>query len=312
MTRFIAHRIAQIIPLLILLSVFIFTMMHLAPGSPESFYLTDHYTDEQAEAVREKLGLNEPPVRQYLTWLGAALRGDFGQTFTYGATVTEVILARLWPTVQLQMLALTVSVVIALPAGVISALRRNSKLDHTITTATLFGLSMPDFWFALLLMLTFSVHLGWLPAFGTGSEGLFAAPTNLVMPVAVLGLSAVPWYARVVRSSMLDSLAEDFILTAAAKGLKPSRITIHHALRIAILPLVTVIGLSMARVLSGVIVVETIFVWPGLGQLAWEAVIRQDYPVILGLTIFTAAFVMIFSLIVDILYTYIDPRIRYV
>ena len=312
MTRFIVNRIAQIIPLLVLLSVFIFTMMHLAPGSPESFYLTDHYTEEQAEAVREKLGLNEPPVRQYLTWLGAAIRGDFGQTFSYGVSVTEVILSRLWPTLQLQLLALTVSVVIAVPAGVISALRRNSRLDHSITTATLFGLSMPDFWFALLLMLTFSVHLGWLPAFGTGSEGLFAAPLNLVMPVAVLGLSAVPWYARVVRSSMLDSLAEDYILTAAAKGLTPTRITIHHALRIAILPLVTVIGLSMARVLSGVIVVETIFVWPGLGQLAWEAVIRQDYPVILGLTIFTAAFVMIFSLIVDILYTYIDPRIRYV
>ena len=311
MAGYIVRRMLQIVPLLLVLSLGVFTLVQLAPGDPTTYFLPDNPTDTQRELIVARLGLDQPVHVQYWRWLSGMLVGDFGTAYSYGRPALEVIGERLWPTLQLQTLAISLSVIIAVPAGILSAVRRYSWLDHVTTTSTLFGLSMPDFWFALMMTLVFSVNLGWLPSFGTGDGGLLANWQYFVMPVLTLGLATVPWYARFMRASMLDVLSQDYVRTARAKGLPPSRVHYLHALKVAVLPVVTIIGLSLPRLVGGSVIVETIFAWPGLGRLAFDAVTRQDFPLIMALTVLTGAFVLLLNLLVDVLYTWLDPRISY-
>lgn len=314
MTAYVARRLLQAVPMVLGLTLIVFLLLQLAPGSPAAYLVpTDVHDPTQQQRIIHQLGLDRPVYVQYWDWLTRALHGDFGNAYTYGVPVTEIIGQRLGATLQLQIAAILFSVVVAIPLGVVSAVRRYGLLDHVVTTLSLFGLSMPNFWFALLLILTFSIHLGWVPTFGNGADAssLPQHATYFVLPVLVLGLATVPWYSRFMRASLLDVLQQDYIRCARARGV-PERVVIaKHALKPAVLPVVTIIGLSLPRLVGGSVIVETIFAWPGLGNLAYDSILRKDFPVVMALTLLTSAFVIVLNLVVDVVYTILDPRISY-
>lgn len=310
---YLLRRILITIPTLWGVSVLTFAIVHLAPGNPAAFFVSSSTFDPVVMArLDAQLGLNKPLIVQYADWMVQMLQGNFGQSFTYNVPVARLVFGRLGLTVALQGIAFVLAVVIAIPLGISSGRRPNSALDHLVTTASFLGLSLPNFWFALMLMLLFSVHLGWLPlaTAGPGLPWLQRAP-YFAMPVTVLALPQVAIYARFMRSSLLEVVRSDFITTARAKGLAERVVTYRHALRNALIPMVTVVGSGLAPLLSGSVIVETIFAFPGIGQLAYNAVLRRDYPVTLALTMLTATFVLVLNIVVDVAYVLIDPRIAY-
>jgi peptide/nickel transport system permease protein len=310
MMLFVARRLAVAVPMLLGLSVVTFLLLQLAPNDPALYFLPANVRDPaQIDRVREQLGLDDSIVVQYFRWLGSILRGDFGQAYSYGVPVTSIISERLVPTLQIQAISIAFSLVVAVPLGVLAAVRRRSWVDNTLTASSLFGLSMPNFWFALLLISLFSLRLGWLPTSGTGEGSFVGRWEYFVMPVLVLGLSTIPWYSRFMRASMVQTLNEDFIRAARARGLSERRVLFRHAFKPASLPLLTILALSLPRLLGGTVIVEVIFAWPGLGRLAYDSILRQDYPVVMALTLFVGAFVIIVNLAVDVAYSAIDPRI---
>ncbi len=314
MSTYILRRVFQGIPMLLGLSAIVFVLLHVAPGSPAAYLLpTDALDPGQERRLIHQLGLDQPIWTQYFGWLLRALHGDFGTAYSYGVPVTEVITERLPATLQLQIAAISFSILLAIPVGVIAAVRRYSRLDHVVTTTSLFGLSMPNFWFALILILLLSVQLGWLPTFGNGADA--GSPIErvpfFVMPILVLGLATVPWYSRFMRSSMLDVLQQDYIRCARARGVPEWLVLFKHALKPAILPVVTIIGLSLPRLVGGSVIVETIFAWPGIGRLAYDSILRRDFPVVMALTLLTGAFVILLNMVMDLIYTQLDPRISY-
>jgi peptide/nickel transport system permease protein len=314
MTRYIVRRLLIMIPLLLGLSVFVFVLIRLAPGDPTLFYLPPEDVSDPAIRLRimTRLGLDQPIHIQYFRWLTSALQGDFGFAYGYGEPVLKLIADHVPATVQLQSSALLLALIVAIPIGIISATRQYSLTDNTVTLFAFFGLSMPSFWFALMLMLLFAVTLGWLPAVGAGETKPWTERWKyLVMPAVVLAFNYMATYVRFMRSSMLENIRMDYVVTARAKGLGERRVLFGHALKNAILPVITVVGLSIPRLLGGAIIVESIFAWPGIGRLGYDAVLRRDYPTIMGLTMLTATFVMFVNLAVDILYSFADPRIAY-
>lgn len=311
---YIIRRILIIFPLLLGLSLFMFLLIRLAPGDPTLFYLPPDRGVDPAirERVMVRLGLDQPLHIQYWRWLSSAVQGDFGYAYGYGEPALSLIRGRLPATVQLQAAALLLALTIALPIGIISATRQYSLLDNAVTSFAFFGLSMPNFWFALLLIFLFAVRLDWLPAVGDGADKVLQERLmHLIMPALVLAFNDMALYARFMRSSMLEVIRQDYVTTAYAKGLRESAVLFKHALKNAILPMITIVGLSLPRLLGGSIIVESIFAWPGIGRLGYDAVLRRDFPTIMALTIMTAAFVMIVNLIVDITYSFADPRIVY-
>lgn len=313
MAGYIVRRLLQAIAMLWGLSLILFLLLQLAPGSPIDYLIPQDLVDVgQKERLIRQLGLDQPLPVQYWHWLVNVLHGNLGTAYTYGLPVTQLITSRLLPTIELQGVVIVVSILIAIPAGVYAAVRRYTAVDHTVTTASLFGLSMPNFWFALMLILLFSVKLAWLPVSGNGVLGQSALQNwnYFVLPVAVLSLALIPWYARFTRASMIETLQQDYILTARALGVRNSRIYFRNALKPAILPVVTIIGLSLPRLIGGSVVVESIFAWPGLGRLAYDSIQRHDFPVVMGLGLLTGAFVMVVNLIIDLLYVALDPRVR--
>jgi peptide/nickel transport system permease protein len=314
MMRYIARRLLIMIPLLLGLSLFVFVLIRLAPGDPTVFYLPPERAADPAIRLKvmTRLGLDQPLHIQYIRWLTSALQGDFGCAYGYGEPVMKLILDHVPATVQLQLVALILALVIALPIGIISATRQYSLLDNSVTLFAFFGLSMPNFWFALMLMLLFAVRLDILPAVGAGMDKpLTERWKYFVMPAVVLAFNYMATYVRFMRSSMLENIRMDYITTARAKGLRERSVLFGHALKNAILPVITIVGMSIPRLIGGSIIIESIFAWPGIGRLGYDAVLRRDYPTIMGLTILTAAFVMFVNLAVDILYSYADPRIVY-
>jgi peptide/nickel transport system permease protein len=310
--RYILRRILIMIPLLIGLSLFVFILIRLAPGDPSVFYLPAEQSVDPAvrQRVQERLGIDQPLHTQYFRWATAALQGDFGYAYGYGEPVASLIMARVPATLQLQLAALLLALAVAIPLGVISAIRQYSLLDNAVTVFAFFGLSMPNFWFALLLIFFFAVQLRILPAVGAGIDKPFMERLpHFIMPVLVLALADMALYTRFMRSSMLEVINQDYIKTAHAKGLAGSTVLFRHALKNAILPMITVVGLSLPRLLGGAIIIESIFAWPGIGRLGYDAVLRRDYPTIMGLTMMSAAFIMFVNLIIDIAYSYADPRI---
>jgi peptide/nickel transport system permease protein len=311
-TDYIVRRVVGIVPMLLGLSLIVFVLIRLAPGDPTAFYLPADIAVDPAvrERVIARLGLDQPIHIQYLRWLGAALQGDFGFAYGYGAPAMELVLERVPATLALQAAALFLALLIALPLGVIAALRQYSPLDNAVTAFAFFGLSMPSFWFALLLIYLFAVQLGWLPAIGHGEGQPFPQRLRyLIMPALVLALTDVAIFTRFMRSSTLEIINLDYVTTARAKGLSERTVMLRHVLKNALLPMITVIGLALSRLLGGSIIVESIFAWPGIGRLGYDAVLRRDYPTIMALMVLTATTVMVANLLTDIAYAFADPRV---
>jgi len=311
---FVLRRTIFLVPMLLGLSLVMFGLVHAAPGDPVVALLGPQAAanPEFVEQARENLGLNDPLPVQYVRWLGRLAQGDLGTAATFNnKPVLALIGERFWGTVQLQSLALGLGLLIAIPVGIVSATRQYSATDNTVTVASFIGLALPNFWLALLLQIWLSVQLGWLPTISTGQA---AAPWDerwkyFVMPTIVLALPNIAYFARFMRSAMLETIGQDYVTVARAKGLGERPVLYRHALRNALIPMVTVVGLQLPRVLSGAVIIEQIFAWPGLGLLAYDAIGRRDYPVILGVTMLAGAAVMIVNLLVDVVYTLVDPRV---
>ncbi len=312
--NYILGRLLMLAPLLLGLTIIIFAMIHLAPGDPSLAFLSEQANDPELRAqVRRNLGLDQPLPVQYWLWLSKVLQLDFGTAFTFNRKpVIELIGERLWPTIELQALALVVSLLIAIPLGIVSARRQYSLTDNVATAGSFLGLALPNFWVALLLQLAFGVALGWLPVStpGQGAGGLERLK-YFILPGIVLAFPLVAVFVRFMRSSMLEVINQDYIRTARAKGLAENIVTYRHALKNALLPMVTVVGTQIPRLLSGAVIVEYIFAWPGLGSLAYESILRRDYPVIMALTLLTGAAVLVVNLLVDLAYVFLDPRIAF-
>src|SRR4051794_24687395 len=264
MAAYILRRLLLLVPMLLGLSVIVFALLQLAPGNPAVYFLPTNAVDPtQLQRVTHELGLDQPVWVQYWRWISNIAHGDFGTAYSYGQPVADVIRSRLVPTLQLQIAAISFSILLAIPIGVIAAVKRYSLVDHTVTSASFFGLSMPDFWFALMLILLLSLKLSILPTYGTGTGSLLDRWEYFVMPVLVLGLATIPWYSRFMRGSMIETLQQDYIRAARGRGVSSRRIVLKHALKPSALPVLTIIGLSLARLVGGSVIVETIFAWPG-------------------------------------------------
>jgi peptide/nickel transport system permease protein len=313
MIVFIIRRLLLLIPVLLVVGVIVFSLLHLAPGDPASMMLGREATLEQKEALREQLGLNEPLAVQFVDWFWGVLRLDFGESLFIGKPVTEALLDRVEPTGLLALYSLTLTVAIAIPAGVIAALRPNSLLDRFLMIVSISGAAIPGFFFGILLILLFAVILGWLPSGGYVDIGddPIKHLSYMVLPSVALGFSGAGFLARIVRSTMLDVLNEEYVRTAYAKGLPQRHVILGHALRNALIPVMTVIGILLASLLGGAVVIETVFNIPGMGRLVVQSVTRRDFPVVQGAVMTIAAVEVLVMLLIDILYVFVDPRIRY-
>ncbi|OFX33491.1 MAG: hypothetical protein A2Z07_11805 [Armatimonadetes bacterium RBG_16_67_12] len=306
MQRYIAVRLAQGFVVILMVSVATFAMMHFIPGDPVSLLIGEaRISQEQIDLIRAKWGLDRPVHEQYLRWVSNLLRGDFGQSVVRsGVPVRTMIAEAATVTITLNLIGFLISIVIAVPAGLLAATRRYSAFDYTIMVSTTLGVALPNFWVGLMLIVVFSLLLRWLPPFGLGSWH------GYVLPVAVIVIGQLALLARLMRSSTLDNLGEDFVRTARAKGLRESAVVGRHVVRNALLPIVTVIGYRVAFILSGTIVVETVFAIPGLGQLFIESVNRVDYQVVQAIVMVLSILVVLGNLVTDLIYGFIDPRIR--
>lgn len=305
MLRFIAKRLVQLVPTLLGVSLVIFLFVRMIPGDPARLIAGMGATTQDVELVRQDLGLDRPAVQQYFSYMGKALTGDFGKSMRTRLPVTQEIGTRMMPTVKLAVVSMIVAIILGLLAGVVAAIKRNSWLDYLSMTGALVGVSMPSFWLALMLMYLFAVKWHLLPTFGSDSW------KSYVMPAVTLGVGAAASIARFTRAAMLEVLGQDFVRTARAKGLQESRVNLRHALRNALIPVLTITGLQFGFLLGGTVVVESVFAWNGIGRLLVDAVEARDYPVIQTLMlVFSLQFVLI-NLVVDLLYGLIDPRISY-
>ncbi len=313
MLAYIIRRLLLLIPVLLIVGVIVFTLMHLTPGDPASVMLGRDATEEQKIALRERLGLNEPVPVQFVNWFLSALRLDFGDSLFLGKPVIEALLERAEPTGLLAFYSLTLAILVAIPAGVIAAVRANSPLDRLLMMVSISGVAIPSFFFGILLILLFAVVLGWLPSGGYVNikDDPIEHARYMILPTLTLGFSAAGLVARLVRSTMLDVLNEDYVRTAYSKGLAERRVVIAHAFRNALIPVLTVIGVTFAGMLGGAVVIENVFNIPGLGRLLVQSVVRRDIPVVQGAVMTVAAIEVLVMLGIDLLYAYIDPRIRY-
>lgn len=313
MGTYILRRLLMLIPVMLIVGVVVFMLVHLTPGDPAAVILGQSATGEQIDQLREELGLNEPLVVQFFEWFGNALRLDFGNSLFLGMPVTEALRERAQPTLLLTTYALFFEIIIGVPAGVIAAIKRNSIIDRVLMVMSIAGAAIPTFFLGIVLILIFAVRLKWVPS--GGYVPIQEDPVQhfkvMILPAFTLGFSAAGLLARLVRSSMLDVMRDDYIRTAMAKGLKFRKVVTGHALRNALIPAVTVVGYSLGALLGGAVVTETVFNIPGMGRLVVQSISRRDYPLIQGAVMMIAGIYVLVNLLVDILYVYIDPRIRY-
>jgi ABC-type dipeptide/oligopeptide/nickel transport system permease component len=304
MTRYIIRRLALSLFVLFGVSVVVFGLIHLAPGDPARLMLYDTAPEEEVQAMRKTLGLDQPLYLQYWLFLSNALRGDLGRSLYYKQPALRIILEQLPATAELTFAALFVSLVVAVPLGVISAVRRDTVWDYAGMLLATIGQATPVFWLGLMFILLFSVQWTLLPSSGRGGI------ENLLMPAVTLGAPLMALVTRLVRSGMLDILGEDYIRTARAKGLPRPAVVYRHALRNMLIPLVTVIGLQLGALLGGAVITETIFAWPGVGRLVVTAITARDYPLVQAATLLVSVYFVAINLLLDVLYVYIDPRVR--
>jgi ABC-type dipeptide/oligopeptide/nickel transport system permease component len=304
MTRYIVRRLALSLFVLFGVSVVVFGLIHLAPGDPARLMLYDTAPEEEVQAMRKTLGLDQPLHLQYWLFLTNALRGDLGRSLYYKQPALRIILEHLPATAELTFAALLVSLVVAVPMGIVSAIRRDTVWDYAGMLLATVGQATPVFWLGLMFILLFSVQWTLLPSSGR------SGPENLLMPAVTLGAPLMALVTRLVRSGMLDILGEDYIRTARAKGLPRPAVVYRHALRNMLIPLVTVVGLQLGALLGGAVITETIFAWPGVGRLVVTAITARDYPLVQAATLLVSVYFVVINLLLDVLYVYIDPRIR--
>ncbi len=310
--RFVARRVLYSLIVLLGVTVVVFALVHLVPGDPVRIALGTRYTPEAYEALRSASGLDRPILSQFFGYVGSALTGDLGVSFRNGDPVTVTLMERLPATLSLAAAGIVIAALIALPAGTYSALREGRLSDAIVRVTSQFGVSIPDFWLGILLIGLFSTTLGWLPT--SGYRPLFTDPagwlSHIILPGLTVGVVAAAIMTRYVRAAVLDVAAMGYVRTARSKGLSPRVVTFRHTVRNALVPILTITGIQLATLLGGVIVVEVVFAWPGLGRLVYNAVAARDYPVIQGAVLLIAALFLAINLIVDVLYAVVDPRIR--
>jgi peptide/nickel transport system permease protein len=312
MVRFLVRRVGYSLVVLIGVLVVVFALVHLVPGDPVRIALGTRYNPQAYDALRSASGLDRPIVEQFFGYVASAARGDLGVSFRNGDPVAGILIERLPATVSLALVGILIALLIALPAGIWSALREGRVSDVIVRVTSQFGVSVPDFWMGILLIALFSTTLGWLPT--SGYRPLFSDPagwlSHILLPGLTVGLVAGAILTRYVRSAVLDVAAMGYVRTARSKGLSPAVVTFRHTVRNALVPILTITGIQLATILGGVIVVEVVFAWPGLGRLVYNAVAARDYPVIQGAVLLIAVLFLLINLMVDLLYAVIDPRIR--
>jgi len=312
MTLFLVRRLLQMVPVLFFVSLIIFVLINLVPGDAARLFLGEEAPPDALVALRHEMGLDRPLYTQYLRWVGNLLRGDFGHSFKDNRQVLPTLLQKVPITAELSAAALLIGWSIALPAGVLAAWRRRTAVDYSASAAALTGLSIPNFWLGIMLIYLFAVNLRWLPASGFVpiTQDLGRNLRSLIMPAFVLGLVLAAVVMRQLRSSMLDVLSADYVRTANAKGLGERVVLIRHALRNAVIPVITVMGIQLGTLLGGAVITETIFALPGLGRLAVESIYGRDYQMLEGVVLFSAFSILLINLMVDIIYSLLDPRIK--
>ena len=304
MHSYLVRRLLLTIPVLLGVATLVFSLIHLIPGDPAQAMLGEGAAPEDVAQLRDRLGLNRPLLAQYGLFLQGLLRGDLGVSLRNDQPVLRQILERMPATAELAFASMTVAVLIALPLGIIAASRRGTSLDYIAMTLSLVGISVPNFWLGPLLAMVFAVELGWLPVGGRGTLA------HLVLPAATLGAALAAILARMTRASLLDELREPYVLAARAKGVSRARAVLHHALRNSLIPIVTILGLQFGVVLTGAIITETIFAWPGIGRLLIQSISFRDYPTVQGCVLLIAVTYVCVNLITDLTYGFLDPRIR--
>jgi peptide/nickel transport system permease protein len=313
MLGYIIRRILAAVPVMAVVALFVFLLLRMTPGDPAAIIAGDMATLEQLERIRGMLGLNEPIAVQFFTWIGRLLRGDLGTSLISGTPVTALIGQRLEPTISLALLAITFSVLIAVPLGVIAAWRHGGWIDSAVMTLSVLGFSLPVFVIGYIFIQLFAIDLKWLPVqgFRSISTGFVPFLERATLPALTVSTIYIALIARMTRASMLDVLGEDYVRTARAKGLTETLVLFRHALRNAAIPILTVIGTGFALLISGVVVTESVYNIPGLGRLTVDAILARDYPVIQGLILLTSGIYVLVNLAVDLSYAFLDPRIRY-
>lgn len=304
MHKYILRRLLLLIPVILGVTFIVFSIMYLTPGDPAQIILGESAPPEKVEQLREEMGLNDPFIVQYFRFVKNGLKGDFGRSYSTRRPVFSEIFARFPATLKLTIAGVLVAVIIGIPVGIISATRQYSLFDNISMIGALLGVSMPNFWFGLMLVLVFSVMLGWLPS--GGDNGL----SSLILPAITLGTSSAALITRMTRSSMLEVIRQDYIRTARAKGVLEKKVINKHALKNALIPIITVVGLQFGYLLGGAVLTETVFSWPGVGRLLVDAIRQKDTPMVLASVVFVSVTFSFVNLMVDILYAYVDPRIK--
>lgn len=313
MFAYLARRALSLLPILLLMSVIVFVLIRLVPGDPiDVMYGSEGMDEIRRTALSRDLGLDQPVVVQYGKWLWRAVSGDLGRSYRAQMPVLQLVGQRLPATLVLSFAALIFSLIIAIPLGVLAAVKRNSWADFGATAFAIFGISLPNFWSGIMLVLVFAVGLKWLPSIGyvPPTDNFFNAMRHLILPAVCLGWGLAGTTTRLTRSSLLEELGKDYVRTARGKGLAENVVILGHALRNALIPTVTMIGLQLGFLIGGAVVVETVFAWPGIGLLVVDSIFARDYPVVQGVVLVIAVMVVVVNLAVDVIYTILDPRIR--
>jgi peptide/nickel transport system permease protein len=322
MSRYVIRRLLQMIPLLIFISILSYSISVIAPGDPVQMFLPPEkksISPEAMAALRHKYGLDQPIYLRYFSWVKNTLQGNWGYSYRSHDLVTKEVLSRLPNTIILGVSSLIFTLLISIPMGVLSAIKRYSVIDYSVTIGAFLGLSLPTFWFALILIEFFANRLGWLPSMGmqslggqmTSTEKFFDVAKHLVLPVLTLSITNLAYWSRYQRATLLENLNQDFVRTARAKGLKHSTVIWRHAFRNALIPMVTLLGMSLPDIVGGAVITETIFGWPGMGRLGIDSISSRDYPVVMAVTMILALMVVVGNLLADISYAFVDPRIRF-
>lgn len=313
MGKYIIRRLFDLLPTVFVVAVIVFIITRLIPGNPAAVMLGPTASVEDIEKLTTQLGLDQPLYKQFLDYLLGLLQGDFGTSLSYNQPVVQLIMERFPNTVILALAALVIALLIGIPAGMISAARQNSALDYGVMLVSLLGVSMPIFWLGVMLVLFFSVNLGWFPATGMGTlnDGFVSYVKHLILPSITLATIPMATFARITRSSMLEVISKEYIKTARAKGVAEFWVISKHVLKNALTPILTVLGMQISMLLGGAVLTETIFSWPGMGRLIVDAIDKRDFVVVQGTVLFIAIIFVLVNLLVDILYKVVNPRVNY-
>jgi peptide/nickel transport system permease protein len=313
MGTLILRRLAAMVPILVFVTFGVFSLIHMTPGDPIDAMMAESFDGAAKERLRQELGLDQPLYVQYATWVGRVLQGDFGRSIRNNEPVIENVSRRVGVTVQLAAFAMIISLAVAFPVGILSATHRNSPIDGFGTMFALFGICMPNFLIALLLIYVFGVSLRWLPISGYADpvDGLLGTVSSLTLPAITLGLALAAVVTRTLRSSLLETLSEDYVRTARAKGLSEQLVIRRHALKNGLIPVVTILGLQLGTLIGGAVITEYVFALPGVGRLVVDSIFARDYPLVQGVILLIAMGFVLSNLLVDVVYGWLDPRIRY-